>query len=157
MHKEVIEVFLSYSHQDRALVDRLRIHLSALRRLGVIQYWSDQEIEAGTEWSKAIVSHLDSADIIILLLSPDFLASEYSREEAEIALKRHQSGEARVIPVLLRPVDLSATPFTDLQMTPSDGVSVTQWADQDEAFVNVSREIRRAAKALTARAMVNEA
>jgi hypothetical protein len=152
-----IQVFLSYSRQDQVLASRLGIHLSALKTLGVIQSWADQPIEAGADWTKAIVSYLYSADIILLLLSPDFLASEFSREEAEIALKRHHAREAIVIPVILRPIPFSATPFTHLQITPSEGIPVTQWADQDEAFVNVSRAIRRAAKELTAQAAINEA
>jgi hypothetical protein len=155
MHKEYregIKVFLSYSRKDTALRDELVAHLTALKWRGVIQDWNDDQIEAGTDWDKAIASYLDSADIILLLLSPDFLASKYSIDEAQRALKLNESGQVRVIPIILRPVDFSATPFAKLHFSPSGGKPITLWEDKDEAFLSVARDIRRAARALTAQA-----
>lgn len=155
MNREGVRVFLSYSHKDQALIDQLTAYLAALRLRGVIQFWTDQQIESGTEWSKAIVSYLDSADIILLALSVDFLASEHSSAEVERALKRHEMKQALVIPVLLRPVDLSGTLFAHLQGSPK-GKPITLWEDKDAAFLSVAREIQRAAEAIKAQAAVSD-
>lgn len=149
-------MFLSYSHRDEALIDQMTAYLAALQRRGVIQGWTDQKIGAGTEWDKAIVSYIDSADIILLALSVDFLASDYSLAEAEKALKRHNAGQALVIPVLLRPVDLSELPFARLQVSPKNGKPITLWENRDEAFLSVARDIQRAAEALKAQATVSD-
>lgn len=155
MYKEGIKVFLSYSSKDQTLVDQFTAHLTALKWQGVIQSWNDHQIEAGAEWEKAIASYLDSADIILLLLSSDFLASEYSLDEAHRALRRNESGQARVIPVLLRPIDFSATPFAKLQAAPSSGKPITLWENRDEAFVVVIRDILKAVKELKAQATLD--
>jgi hypothetical protein len=157
IEKEGIKVFLSYSYSDQALVDQFTPYLTALKWRGVIQGWNDHAIEAGMNWEKAIASYLDSADIILPLLSPDFLASEYSLDEATRVLKRHESGQAKVIPVLLRPVRFLETPFATLQFAPQDGVPITHWTNRDEAFLSVTRSIRMAVENLTAQAAANEA
>ncbi len=156
-YKEGIKVFLSYSRKDAALRDELAAHLTALKWQGIFHDWNDEQIETGTDWTKAIASYLDSADIILLLLSPDFLASEHSWDEARRALKRHELGQAQVIPILLRPIDFLATPFAKLQFSPSDGKPITLWEDKDEAFLSVARDIRKAARALTAQAAAKDA
>ena len=149
-------MFLSYSHRDQALIDQLTAYLGALRLRGVIQTWTGREIEAGTGWKGAILSYIDSADIIVLALSADFLASHYSLEEAEAALKRHHAKQARVIPVLLRPVNLAESPFADLQVSPRNGRAITLWEDGDEAFLSVAKDIQRAAAELKAQAAVSD-
>jgi TIR domain len=102
-----IEVFISYSHKDEALREKLGTHLSLLKRHGVIDDWHDRRIGAGQEWAGAIDEHLNSAAIILLLVSADFLASDYCYDrEMKRALERHDAGDARVIPVILRNVDL---------------------------------------------------
>jgi hypothetical protein len=158
MNREGIRVFLSYSHKDQALIDQLTAYLDALTRRGVIQGWTDQQIEAGTEWDRAIVSYLDSADIILLALSADFLASDYSLEEVEAALKRHDTKQALVIPVMLRSVDWSESllPFSRLQASPSNGKPITLWDNRDEAFLSVARDIQKAVEALKAQAAVSD-
>jgi TIR domain len=156
MRKEGIDIFLSYSHRDRALVDQLEAHLTALKWRGEIRAWSDRQIELGAEVEKEIKSHLDSADIILLLISPDFLASNYSWEEAQRALKRHKTGEAKVIPVLLRPVVLESTPFAEIQVSPKDLVPITLWENRDEAFLSVIKDIRNTVEELSLQAAANE-
>lgn len=97
-------------------------HLSNLRRQGVIREWHDRKIGSGTEWVKEIDEHLNSAEVILLLISSDFIASEYCHEiEMKRAMERHESGEARVIPVILRSVDWSGLIFSKLQAAPNDG------------------------------------
>jgi len=145
-----IEVFYSYAHEDEGLVKELRKHLSILKRQSVIREWYDREITAGTDWKGQLDQHLNSSGVILLLVSADFLASDYCYDvEMTRALERHDQGEARVIPVLLRMVDgWQLAPFGKLQSLPTDGKPVTSWNDRDEAFADVARGIRRAVSEL---------
>ena len=145
-----IEVFYSYAHEDEGLVKELRKHLSILKRQGVIREWYDREITAGTDWKGQLDQHLNSSGVILLLVSADFLASDYCYDvEMTCALERHDQGEARVIPVLLRKVDgWQGAPFGKIQSLPTDGKPVTSWNDRDEAFADVARGIRRAVSEL---------
>jgi hypothetical protein len=147
---DTIEVFYSYSHRDEALRDELETHLSLLRRQGVISGWHDRKITAGTDLKGKIDEHLNSAGVILLLVSPDFIASDYCYDiEMTRALERHDKGEARVIPVILRPVDQwHAAPFGKLLAAPTDGKPISSWSNRDEAFADVARHIRRAVEEL---------
>lgn len=137
------QLFFCYSHRDEDLRNQLEKHLSALKRQGVISSWHDRKIDAGTEWAGKISDHLNKADIILLLVSADFLASDYCYDiELKRAMERHDAGEARVIPVVLRPVDWESTPFSKLQALPRDAKPVTLWADPDEAFETIAKSIR---------------
>ena len=110
--KEAIEVFFSYSHRDEEMRDELEKHLTILKRDGVITTWHDRRIGAGSEWEGQIDEHLNAAEIILLLISVDFLASDYCHDiELRRAMERHEAGEARVIPVILRTVDWKGAPF----------------------------------------------
>jgi hypothetical protein len=138
-------VFFSYSHHDEALRDQLEVHLSALKRDGTIATWHDRRITAGDPLGQRIDEQLERADLILLLVSPDFLASDYCHEvEMQRALARHAEGSARVIPVILRPCDWQHSPFAHLLAAPTDGKPITRWPDQDEAFLDVVRQIRAA-------------
>src|ERR1051325_11600807 len=129
-----VEVFYSYAHEDEKLCDELKKHLANLKRQGVITDWYDRDISAGKEWNEDIELHLNSAKVILLLISPDFMNSDYINDvEVKRAMERHERGEARVIPVILRPVDWEGTPFSKLQGLPTDAVAVTLWKNQDEA------------------------
>lgn len=144
--KNDIEVFYSYCHKDEPLRDQLENHLSALKRKGVISGWHDRSISGGTEWEGQIDEHLESAGIILLLVSSDFLASNYCFDiEMTRAIARHDAGEARVIPVILRACDWTDTPFSKLQAFPKDGKAVTSWPNVDEAFTDVAKGIRKVA------------
>jgi GTPase SAR1 family protein/predicted MPP superfamily phosphohydrolase len=144
-----LEVFISYSHRDEGLREELGKHLSALRRETVIGIWHDRMIGAGAEWKGEIDRRLESAGVILLLISPDFMASEYCYDiEAKRALERHAAGEAVVIPVVLRPVDWLNTPLGMLQSLPRDNRFVTLWPNQDAAFVEIAQGIRHAVEQL---------
>src|SRR3954452_20187912 len=148
-----ISLFYSYSHKDEALRGRLETHLSLLQHQGVISGWHDRRIAAGTEWDGAISQHLEKAGIILLLVSADFLASRYCRDvEIKRAMEHHEAGTARVIPVILRPVDWHTAPFGKLQALPQDGKAVTEWSNRDKAFTDVARGIREVVKGLLPRA-----
>ena len=140
---DIVEVFCSYSHKDEEWKDRLETHLSGLRRQHLIALWSDRKIQPGDEWKGQIDEHLNNADIILLLISADFVASRYCYDiEMTRALERHANREAKVIPISLRPFDWDGLPFAKLQALPKDAKPITTWANQDEAFVDVARGIR---------------
>lgn len=146
---EPVEVFFSYSHKDEGLRDELEKHLSTLKREGVIAGWHDRKIGVGKEWKGEIDTYLNRAHIVLLLVSPDFLASDYCYDvEMKRAMERHEAGEARVIPVILRPCDWESTLFSKLQALPKDVVPVTSWPNRDEAFLNVAQGIRAAVEGL---------
>jgi hypothetical protein len=139
-----VKVFFSYSHKDEVLRDDLATHLSLMKRQGIIEAWHDREISAGAEWANAIDDNLNAADIILLLVSANFLASDYCYDiEMQRAMERHEAREARVIPIILKPTDWSDAPFAKLQALPKNAKAVTTWQDKDEAFLNVAQGIRR--------------
>ncbi len=149
MAGEPVKLFISYSHKDEALWNELATHLNILKRQGTIAIWYDRKIGAGTEWANQIDDNLREADIILLLISSYFIASDYCYDiELELAMKRHEAGEALVVPIILRPVDWSGAPFGKLQAFPKDAKAITTWDNQHEAFVNVTKGIRQAAKLL---------
>jgi hypothetical protein len=138
-----MEVFFSYAHEDEVLRDELAKHLRLLERQQVIKSWYDRKITAGSEWRNAIDEHLESADIILLLISSDFLDSDYCYDiELKRALERHESNEARVIPIILRSVAWRDAPFSWLTALPTDGKPVKSWNDPDEAFTDVVEGIK---------------
>jgi len=153
MERQPIEVFFSYSREDKPLRDKLEIHLSSLRQQGVISSWHDRQIVAGSEWEEEIDRHMRTADIILLLVSPDFVNSKYCYDiELPYAMRRHEAGEAYVVPILLRPVARwKNLTFTRLQVYPSGGVPITQWADPDNGFVDVAEGIAEAVEKLLER------
>jgi TIR domain/HEAT repeats len=148
-----MKLFFSYSHKDETLRDELAKHLSQLKRQNIITTWHDRDITAGTDWAQAIDDNLNTADIILLLVSADFLASDYCYEkEMQRAIERHNNQEARVIPIILRPCDWHSAPFSNLQSLPiahgAGAKPVTTWDNQDEAFLAIAQGIRKAVEEL---------
>ncbi len=145
MSKSSLSVFFSYSHKDENLRDELAEHLATLNRNGEISVWHDRKIAAGSDWVKAIDDNLKTADVILLLISSSFLASDYcSKIELNQAIARHNSGESRVIPIILRPCDWQSSQFGKLQALPKDAKPITKWDDKDEAFYDVVKGVRLA-------------
>lgn len=137
-----IEIFFSYAHEDEALMEVVRLQLVVRERIGEIIKWHDRMISAGDEWRTQIENRIQSAHVILLFMSPHFLASRYCYEvECEIAIRRHREGNAQVIPVVLRACDWTVTPFGELQALPRDGVPINQWPDMDQASLDVARGI----------------
>jgi TIR domain len=144
-----VELFISYSHRDEVLRQQLDKHLASLQRQKVIETWHDRKIEAGMEWAKQIDESLNKADIILLLISPDFICSNYCAEiEMEQALKRHEAGEAIVVPIILEPCDWTWLPFSKYQAFPKNAKPITTWSNLNEAFLDVTQGIRTAAERL---------
>lgn len=142
------KLFFSYAHEDEALRDALEVHLAMLKREGLIETMHDRRIVAGEPLGDAIDAYLEQADVILCLLSPDFIASEYCySREMNRALERHHAGEASVIPVVLRHCDWKNTPLKELRGTPRDNKPVKAWPDVDEALLDVASDIRNAVEA----------
>ena len=134
---------ICYSHRDRGLRGELDKHLAMLRRTGVIEMCHDRRVGCGENLGRLFDAGLESADVILLLVSPDFLASDYCYDvEARRALERRKRRGACVIPVILRPCDWRVTLFGKLPAAPADGRPVTTWRNRDEAFLSVVKIIR---------------
>jgi peptidoglycan hydrolase-like protein with peptidoglycan-binding domain len=141
----LIEVFYSYSHKDESLRCKLETHLKILRKQGLISEWHDRQIKPSDDWKHEIDSHLNNAHLILLLVSSDFLASDYCSDvEVARALERHQAGEAKVIPIILRPCKWQNAQFSSLQALPKDAKPVSQWKNRDLAFLNIVEGIEKA-------------
>lgn len=139
-----LKVFLSYSHEDEGHLQELQKHLSLLERQGLIQTWHDHQIDAGQDRRGKIDRRLESAGIVLLLVSPSFLASDDCWDvETKRALLRHEEGVARVVPVIVRPCDWTGAPFGKLQALPQNARAVTRWQNQDEAWLDVAQGLRR--------------
>ncbi|ASF44745.1 toll/interleukin-1 receptor domain-containing protein [Methylovulum psychrotolerans] len=141
-----VKLFFSYSHKDECFRNKLAEHLSKLKRDKVIDAWHDRKIPAGEEWEKAIDDNLEAAHIILLLISSDFLNSDYCDYEVKRAMQRHEEKSATVVPVLLRPCDTEGCDFMKLQGLPKDLMPVSKWGDQDDAFTDIAQEIRSIAE-----------
>jgi CheY-like chemotaxis protein len=155
-----VMLFYSYAHEDEVLRDELQGHLKILERRGVIRSWHDRAIVAGSKWGDAIDHHLRTADLVLLLVSKDFIASDYIfGVELEVAMQRQRSGDAVVVPILLRDVDLQPEdadrlPFVGLlgtQGLPRDLKPVTSWSNRDEAWTHVARGLRETVRGIRER------
>jgi hypothetical protein len=139
-----LEVFISHSSTDDGLLEGLMRHLSILRRSGLINIWHSKNIPAGDPRAGKIDEKIDAADLILLLISPGFLASDECYDhQLRRALERHEAGHTRVIPVILRPGEYSDTPFIKLQGLPRNSRPVTSWSDQDLVLAEITKEIRQ--------------
>ena len=140
----IIEIFLCYARKDERLLKELESHLGALQRQNYFDFWHDREIMPGKERALEIDKHLSTAKIILLLVSHHFMNSDYCYlDQMKPALERHERGEARVIPVILRPVYWQNAPFSKLQALPTNGKPITKWQNRDEAFFDVAEGIRK--------------
>ena len=149
---EPVDLFYSYAHEDEKLRDELDGHLALLRRKGVIRPWHDRGIVPGQKWDKTIDAQLTSADLILLLVSMDFMNSDYIwGKELATAIARAERDDASVVPVLLRAVDIEGAPFAQLQGLPTDLRPVTSWPNRDEAWTDVAKGIRRTVEAIQQR------
>lgn len=138
-----VQIFIAYSHLDLRYKDELKKFLRPLLNTGQAELWDDYDIEAGQDWEAEIKKRLYGADLILLLVSPDSLASDYFYgREVAVSLERHEHGEAMVVPVVLRPCMWSMTPIGKLEALPTKAIPVTSWTSQDEAFNDVAHRVR---------------
>ena len=145
-----IEIFISYAHEDEKLMKKLEKQLIILQQHGYITTWNDRKINAGREWNHEINSHLAKAQIILLLISTDFMVSNYCYSvEVKEALKRHDIGECRVIPIILRPTFWKNAQFSKLQALPTNGKPVIDWKNKDKAFLDIAEGIQKVVEELS--------
>jgi len=143
------QLFYSYLHGDEQFRNHLEIQLALLNRQGLIGGWHSRELVSDQEWNSTIDANLESAEVIVFLVSADFLASAYCfGREVKRAVEKHESGEARVIPIILHPADWRATPFGQLQALPRGGKAVTTWFPQAEAWTDVAMGIQTVVQGL---------
>jgi formylglycine-generating enzyme required for sulfatase activity len=137
-----LRVFVSYSSSDDAHRQQLDRFLKPFVRAGIVEIWHDRKIEPGQEWGTAIAQELQSADVIVLLVSSAFLASDYCYEkEMTRALERHDRGEARVIPVILATCSWESSPFAKLQVLPDRAKPLSKYGRRDEAWTQIAKAI----------------
>lgn len=154
----MIRVFLSYSHADEALRHKLETHLAMLKREGQLEVWHDRELVVGDHLDNEISEYLETADLIVLLVSADFLASYYCYErEMARSLERADAGETRLAPIILRACDWKATPFAKYVLAPTDAKPIVEHPDIDAAFLQVVNELRRAMAKITEQPVLAEA
>ena len=145
-----IEIFISYSHEDEALLKNLEKHLVGLKHAGLITVWHGRKISAGVPWEEEIARYLSNAQIVLLLVSANFIASDYCYGvEFPRALERYEQQAARVIAIILSPCRWRDTPLSRLQVLPKGAKPVTQWADTQQAFVSITDDIAEVVKELT--------
>ncbi|GHP00081.1 tetratricopeptide repeat protein [Reticulibacter mediterranei] len=142
--RESVSVFCSYAHEDEIWLRKLEKHLSLLQRHGLISFWYNRLLPLGTDWAKDVDAHLETASLILLLVSADFFASDYCYGiEMKRALEREAAGEARVLPILVRSADYTDAPFAHLQALPTDAKPIASWQYKDAALTDVAAGIRR--------------
>jgi hypothetical protein len=142
-----VTVFVSYAREDDELRKRLYDHLGALRAMDEIKDWYDGEIVAGTDWAAEVRDQMASAEIILLLITPAFLGSDFiGRVELVAALERHRQRTARVIPVIMKSVYWQSTSLGPLQALPQHAKPAVTWDDQDAAMADIARGVDRAVR-----------
>ncbi len=153
-----LEVFCCYACEDQEMLVQLKKHLAPLERQGLITIWSDTNLTAGVEWEKELHKHLESADIFLLLISPDFMDSDYCYStEMGRAIERHNEGCVVVIPILLRPTFWQNASFAELQIIPTEAKPVTNWPNRDDAFHHITEQIYRTVSAFSSHQPLTEA
>lgn len=147
-------VFYSYAREDAKLLDEFSSHLASMKRENWIEEWFDGDILPGHSWSEHIKDRLRRADIIVFLVSADFIRSEYCwMTELQFALRARKQGVVEVVPVIIRPVDWRRTPLGELHALPSEAKPVTEWVLRDTAWTNVAEGMRRLVVGITQRRM----
>jgi TIR domain len=142
-----VDVFISYSEDDESFKKQLETHLALLKRQKIIQPWHSQQAAPGSEWEQETANRIRSAQIILLLISPSFLASDQLYyNEMMYAMERHEAGAARVVPIIVRSVELSETPFSKLVALPRNRKPIDIWRNTDEVWASIVVEIRQLCK-----------
>ncbi len=135
-------VFCCYAREDQKFLRDLRKHLMPLERSGLVTVQTDADVDPGEEWRQEIDHYLDTADIILLLISPSFMTSDYCFNESQKAITRHKQERARVIPIIIRPTNWQSSPLGELQCLPKDGKPVSTAQNTDTILLTITEEIR---------------
>jgi len=139
-----MKAFISYSHKDENYLERLKVHLAQMKREGLINDWTDREIHAGGSLDSLIKEALASSELFLALLSPDYISSDYCYDkEFEKAQKMQDIGKLIIVPIIVEPCDWQKTPFGKLKALPKDGKAISEWTNQNLAFLNVIDQLRQ--------------
>ena len=145
--KKKHRVFFSYSHKDEVYRDELEVHFANLKRSGYVETWHDRKILPGQDWDNKIKEQLENADIVLMLISPHFIHSDYIwNEELKIIKERKKNKDGIIdIPILLHPCDLEGLEIMDNQATPNDmrWIASSYWPYKHEAYLAVIKDIRK--------------
>lgn len=141
-----IRIFISYSHKDEVVLDRLRVHLAMLKREDLVETWDDREVHAVQQIDSAIAGAHDASTVFMPIVSPDFLSSDYCYEkEMQTALEKADRGEMTIFPVIAEPCDWLASPLKKFKAVPKDGKAISEWTNANNAYLDIVRELRRVA------------
>ena len=143
------KLFISYSHKDERYREALESHLKVLNSAGLLDVWHDRRIAAGDDWRGEIDQALEEANVVVLLVSADFLASDYCNDvELNRALERHAIGACRVVPVIVRDSNWKLSAISGLQALPKDGKPIMTWPNKDTAWREVAEGLERVIRML---------
>jgi internalin A len=152
-----VRAFISYSHRDEEFRAQLDAQLKIFERHKLIRTWTDRRILASSQWKGEIDNGLERADLVLLLVSPDFLASDYAYDlEMKRALERSRSGSAHVVPIILRPCQWQIAEFAHLQSLPTNGIPISEWPHRDAAWNDVADAIKKLIQELQLRATAHQ-
>ena len=148
--KQAVKIFFSYSRKDKEHRESLDNHLAPLWQSGTIERWYDGEIEAGQDFDAVIVNKLKTSDVILLMISSDYIASDYCQKEIRIALEQEKAGKARVIPIIVRDCLWKEYDFKSNNALPERGQPITdaKWNSQDDAYLNIAEGIKKVAETI---------
>ena len=143
MDNKPVNIFISYAHKDEKFKEELIEHLAPLQRQELIETWNDREITPGEVWDEQIKAAIENAEIILLLISPSFMASNYINDiEIRKALDRNRRGEAKLVPIIIRPTDFYDFEISKFQALPTDALPISKWTDRDEAWLDVITKLK---------------
>ncbi|MEZ4883199.1 MAG: COR domain-containing protein [Chitinophagales bacterium] len=137
----MVELFVSYSIEDISFKEKFSTHLTTLKKRGFIRSWDEGDILAGQNRTDKSQAALQKADMIVLLVSSDYLESKWETELAEV-MQRARNREVKVVPILVRPCDWEGAPFEHLELIPRSKVAVSLAPNRDEAWLEVVRELK---------------
>ena len=140
-----VKIFISYAHKDESYKDKLVTSIASLKREGYVSEWEDRQINPGDVWEEQILNALNDADVILLLVSMDFIASKYIFEvEVAKAIERHNDPKdsVRLVPIIIRPADWKGTAFARLQALPKGALPVAKWENEDDAYLDIVNQLR---------------
>jgi hypothetical protein len=148
-YNPMAKAFISYSHGDEKIIQKLDIHLATLKREGKIEAWRDQEILAGANLDQTISGELGASELFIAIVSPDYLNSNYCYEkEFQEALKLQAAGEIVIVPIIAEHCDWLNSPFREMKAIPKDGKPISEWTNDNAAYLNIVSELRRVLDAI---------
>jgi TIR domain len=141
----MVTVFCSYSHADKDILDTLLKHLQPLLRMRLIdRFVNDNRLTGGETWHARIMEHLDSAHIVLFLVTPNSVASDYVKEEIDRAVERYRSDHCRIIPIMGRAADYRGLGIDEFEPLPAKNRPIDQWPRRGDALEHVAHGVERA-------------